>query len=171
MCTSVSSASAQKPCDSLACYIMVTIYWIVWFIVSATPFCSGLYGVVSSCRMSRCQQKLANLSDLNSPPLSNRRHFSWGRIRFQPLWVIQRRSGTHDLVCLLDMRIPSWSHHWWMSRSITRRRETNVALDHIRLNGPSRVDLTLSSFLSNGRWDFVCHIGNARKTDGQRRRA
>ena len=54
MCTTVRSASSQKPFHSPVCCIMVTIHsWILQFIHSATPLCSGLYGVVYSRRMSR----------------------------------------------------------------------------------------------------------------------
>ena len=45
-----------------------------------------------------------------------------------------------------------------------------MALGHRHPNGLSRVDLTLSALWSDVKSRHVCRIGNARKTNGQRRR-
>ena len=51
--------------------------------LSATPFDEGLYGAVSSLLIPCKSQKDLNSADVNSPPLSVLRHFS-----FVPFWVV-----------------------------------------------------------------------------------
>ena len=54
----------------------LTISTKVLFIRSATPFCCGDLGIVSSCLIPLSLRYPSNSSEVNSPPLSVRKHLT-----------------------------------------------------------------------------------------------
>ena len=76
--TAVDSASAQKQCGRLESASMDrTASTSVLFTLSATPFCSGVLGTVSSCQTPSFFKHFSKSAETHSPPLSVRRVFSF----------------------------------------------------------------------------------------------
>ena len=64
---------------------------MVWFILSATPFCSGFFGSVNSCLMPSFLRYPSNYVEVNSPPLSVLKTFSSWPVDFSAIAFNSRK--------------------------------------------------------------------------------
>ena len=82
------------------------MFMIVLFLLFATPFCCGIYATVNCLLIPFSLQKSVNSCDVNSPPLSVRRHFmnvpvSFSTWLLKVLYLLLEMGviGLHTLAC------------------------------------------------------------------------
>ena len=88
--------------------------WIVRIILSVTPFCSGLYGVVSSHLMTRYRQKSMSSSKFNYASLSDRRQI----FSFRPYWFLTIVTHSWKITNTWSFVLVGYAHTFLVTSSI-----------------------------------------------------
>jgi hypothetical protein len=124
----------------------------VWFLRSTTPFCCGVYGVVSWRLTPWSTQCSTKSSELNSPPLSK-----WNAHNLRPVWA-----STDAWYCLITSVVESldFSTLTHMNRlaSSTRKMKYQFPLGVVGVIGPQISPWTSSKTSSarNSTWAYLC---------------